>query len=99
MDAKWWQNLTLPLARWAKKEIKMIKKPTITCVKKVWLVNNDISKCTDSYLKCLSCLALWLCTLNISVSSFFNWPKVMFGNAIVLIGDSVNVKSEWVIVA
>jgi hypothetical protein len=27
-DAKWWQKLTLPLARWAKKQISEIRKQT-----------------------------------------------------------------------
>jgi hypothetical protein len=46
VDAKWWQKLTLPLARWAKKNLKVMK----------------ISKNCFRYLKLMSPLNAAICT-------------------------------------
>ena len=42
-DAKWWQKLTLPLARWAKKKKLISKIPLNHCQKhSKWIVNKDV---------------------------------------------------------
>ena len=41
-DAKWWQKLTLPLARWAKKQISEIRKQTDQAEKTIILHQDEI---------------------------------------------------------